>query len=191
MKPSIVGAATVLLLALCAALSGQQRSENGCDFNLSGAQVAPNITGPDEIVAITHVVDQPDSPIKIVAADFKNSFITVSNERFTEQLNCTLRVQNQSDRAVRSFETISGLAGGNAAVPVLGGYGASPDNMSTGRSLMPGEQLKIHGCGGRGDGGAPNNRVRLFVSIGSVLFDGCVYVPSRRFPTLRTTDAAL
>ena len=81
MKPSIVGAATVLLLALCAALSGQQRSENGCDFNLSGAQVTPNITGPDEIVAITHVVDQPDSPIKIVAADFKNSFITVSNER--------------------------------------------------------------------------------------------------------------
>jgi hypothetical protein len=151
MKPSIVGAATVLLLALCAALSGQQRSKNSCDFNLSGSRVAPNITGPDEIVATTRVVDQPDSPIKI-AADFKNSFITVSNERFTEQLNCTLRVQNQSDRAVRSFETISGLAGGNAAVPVLGGYGASPDNMPTGRSLMPGEELEMHGCGGRGDG---------------------------------------
>jgi hypothetical protein len=34
------------------------------------------------------VVDQPDSPIKIVVADFKNSFITVSHERFTEQLQC-------------------------------------------------------------------------------------------------------
>jgi len=183
MKPSIVGAAIVLLLALGAALSGQQKTESGCDFTLSGVRVAPNITGPEEVVALAHVVDQPDSPIKIVAVDFKDSLVSVSNERFTERLDCTLRVRNQSDRAVRSFETISGLAGGDVGIPALSGYGASPD-MPAGRSLMPGEELELKGCGGRGDGGAPNNHVRLLVAIENVSLDGCVYMPSRRFPIL-------
>jgi hypothetical protein len=179
MKPSIVGAAIVLLLAVGAALPGQQKSERGCDFNLSGDRVAPNITGPEEVVRITHVVDQPDSPIKIVSADFKDSYVSISNERFTQRLDCTLKVRNQSDRAVRSFQTLAGVTSGGA----LSGYGALPE-MPGGRSLMPGEELEIQGCGGTGNGGAPNNSVRLLVAVESVSLDGCVDFPSRRFPTL-------
>jgi hypothetical protein len=180
MKPSMVGAAIVLLLALGAALSGQQKTVNGCDFNLSGDRVAPNITGPEEVVGITHVVDQPDSPIKIVAANFGNSFVSVSNEQFTQQLDCTLRMRNQSDRAVHGFSTITTVMAGDVRPYVGSGFGVDSD-LPQGRSLMPGAELEIKACGGRGDGGAPGNRVRLLVAIGSVSLDGCLYVPSRRF----------
>jgi hypothetical protein len=180
MKPSIVGAAIVLLLALGAALSGQQKIESGCDFTLSGARVAPSVSGAEEVVTLAYVVDQPDSPIKIVSADFKNSFVSVANERFTEQLDCTLRVRNQSDRAVRSFTTITGVTQGDGRPFAGSGFGVTSD-LPLGRSLMPGAELEVKGCGGRGDGGAPNNRVRLLVAIESVSLDGCLYVPSRRF----------
>jgi hypothetical protein len=180
MKPSIIGAAIVLLLALGAALSGQQKTESGCDFTLSGVRVAPNITGPEEVVALVNVVDQPDSPIKIVSADLKNSFVSVSNERFTEQLDCTLRVRNQSDRAVHSYSTTTFVTSGDVKPFPHSGFGAYSD-LPQGRSLMPGAELEIKGCGGRGDGGAPDNRVRLLVAIESVSLDGCLYVPSRRF----------
>jgi hypothetical protein len=180
MKPLIVGAAILLVLALGAALSGQQKTETGCDFTLYAVRVSPSITGPEEVVALAQVVDQPDSPIKIVSADFKNSFVSVSNERFTEQLDCTLRVRNQSDRAIRSFSTITGVTSGDIG-PIAGsGFGVDSD-LPQGRSLMPGAELEIKGCGGRGDGGAPGNRVRLLVAIRSVSLDGCLYVPSRRF----------
>jgi hypothetical protein len=182
MKPSIVGAAIVLLLALGAALSGQQKSERGCDFNLSGDRVVPNITGPEEVVAIAHVVDQRDSPITIVSADFKDSYVSISNERFTQRLDCTLKVRNQSDRAVRSFQTSTGFIRDDSGIGGLSGFGGVPE-MPAGRSLMPGEELEFQGCGGTGHGGAPNNRVRLLVAIESVLLDGCAYMPSRRFPT--------
>ena len=140
----------------------------------------PSVSGPEEVVALAYVVDQPDSPIKIVSADFKNSFVSVANERFTEQLDCTLRVRNQSDRAVRSFSTITGVTQGDGRPFAGSGFGVTSD-LPLGRSLMPGAELEVKGCGGRGDGGAPNNRVRLLVAIESVSLDGCLYVPSRRF----------
>jgi hypothetical protein len=46
---------------------------------------------------------------------------------------------------------------------------------------MPGEELLIKDVAGE-DGGAPNNRVRLFLTVAGLFFDG-VYVPSKRFPT--------
>lgn len=176
----LVACAAAALVVVAPAFSPQQISENKCDFNLPGTHVQPNITGPAEILGIIHVVDQPDSPVEIVSADFKGSFVSVSNEQFTEELNCSIKLWNRSDRVVRSFDTIAGLASGGIGIAALTGFAATP-NLPDGRSLMPGAELEIKGCGGRGNGGAPNNRVRLIVGIEAVSFDGCIYVPSRRF----------
>ena len=168
------------LVLLGPAFSPQQKSESNCDFVLTGTHVQPSITGPEEIIAIAHVVDQPDSPLEIVSADFNGSFVSISNARFSEQLNCSIKLRNRSDRAIRSFGTITGLAPDGIGIPALSGFEATPE-LPNGRSLMPGQELEIKGCGGRGSGAAPNDRVRLLVAIQAVSFDGCVYVPSRRF----------
>jgi hypothetical protein len=81
---------------------------------------------------------------------------------------------------IRSFDTTTGLASGETGIAVLSGFTATP-NLPNGRSLMPGAELEIEGCGGGGNGSARNNRVRLIVGIEAVSFDGCIYVPSRRF----------
>ena len=179
MKLSIASAA-IFLLALGVVLSAQQKPKGGCEFTLSGTQAKPDITGPEDIVAMVHVIDQPDSPIQIVSADFKGSFVSVANEQFTEELRCSIKLRNRSDRVIRSFDTTTGLALGETGIAVLSGFTATP-NLPNGRSLTPGAELEINGCGGGGNGSAPNNRVRLIVGIEAVSFDGCIYVPSRRF----------
>jgi hypothetical protein len=54
---------------------------------------------------MTYVIEQPDSPIEILAADFKDSFLSVVNDRYSEQLRCTIKVRNRSDQPVRGFDT--------------------------------------------------------------------------------------
>ncbi|HEY2820119.1 MAG TPA: hypothetical protein VGJ06_03675 [Candidatus Acidoferrum sp.] len=176
----LVACAAAALVVFAPAFSPQQKSENKCDFGLSGTHVQPNITGPTEILPIIHVVDQPDSPVEIVSADFKGSFVSVSNEQFTEELNCSIKLRNRSDRVVRSFDTITGVVSGEIGIPTMSGFGAV-SGLPNGRSLTPGAELEIKGCGGGGNGSAPGNRVRLIVGIEAVSFDGCIYIPSRRF----------
>jgi hypothetical protein len=176
----LVACAAAALVVLAPALSQQQKVENKCDFSLSGPHVQTSITGPQEIVAITEVVDQPDSPVEIISADFKGSFVSVANERFTEELRCSMKLRNRSDRVIHSFDTITALVSGGIGIPALSGFQATPD-LPNGRNLAPGAELEMNGCGGGGNGGAPNNRVRLIVGIQAVSFDGCLYVPSRRF----------
>jgi hypothetical protein len=176
----LVACAAAAFVFLSSASSPQQKSESKCDFALSGTRVEPSITGPEEIVAIAHVVDQPDSPVEIVSADFQGSFVSISNGQYADQLDCSIKVRNRSDRAIRSFGMTIGLAPGGIGIVALNGLESS-SNLPNGRSLMPGEELEIKSCGTRGNGGAPNNRVRLHVAIEAVSFDGCYYVPSRRF----------
>ena len=109
--------------------------------------------------------------------DFKDSFVTVANERFTEQLQCTAKVRNRSDHRIRGFDltalvtrTDGGLAGTGTAGP--GGR----------INLATGQETEISVCGGRGTGGAPGNQVRLVIFVSAVAMDGCSYIPSRRFP---------
>ncbi len=59
-------------------------------FSTSGSIVKPSITGPEGVTPLVHVVEQPDSPLEILAIDFKDSFLSIVNERETEQLRCTV-----------------------------------------------------------------------------------------------------
>jgi hypothetical protein len=44
---------------------------------------------------LVHIVEQPDSPVEIVGIDFKDSWVSVANERETHKLRCTLNSQSQ------------------------------------------------------------------------------------------------
>src|SRR5258708_21664988 len=116
----------VLLLALGRA---HQRTQCGgsesCGFTVSGAPAKARIAGPEEIVSLVHVVEQPDSPVEVLAIDFKNSFVSVANERETEQLRCTMKIHNRSDQFIRKvwIEVRVATASGGGGAGVFGRRG--------------------------------------------------------------------
>lgn len=66
--------AGISLAAFGASLATPQQKTDACKFNVSESATKPTITGPEDLVAIAHVIDQPDSPIEILSADFKSRF---------------------------------------------------------------------------------------------------------------------
>jgi hypothetical protein len=171
----------VFLLALSAASANQQtENPDACRFKILGPSDSTTkvaVTGPEDIVAMTHVVEQPDSPVEILAIDFKDSFISVVNEHFTHQLNCTAKIYNRSDQPIRGVG-ITLLVGTETGGP----SGAGMMSPVQGPSLAPGHQLEISACGGNGAGGAPNNHVRVLVFVNNVATNDCSYYPSQRYP---------
>jgi hypothetical protein len=170
----------IFFVTLAAPTSVQQpQHTDSCRFTISASTAKPTITGPEEVTALVYVVEQPDSPVEIVAADFKDSFVAVSNERFTEQLRCTLKIRNRTDQWIRRLNIMVLMASAS-----LEGAGAGSGLEAPGRaqSLAPGQEVEVQGCGGGGNGSATGNHVRIVVFVGRVDLDDCFYVPSKRYP---------
>jgi hypothetical protein len=175
----LVSWAGIFFVTLAAPISVQQpQLADSCRFTILASAAKPTITGPEEVTALVHVVEQPDSPVEIVAADFKDSFVAVANERFTERLRCTLKMHNRSDQWIRRVNIMVYVArlGGGA------GTGADLEGPGRAQSLAPGQEIEIEGCGGGGSGGAASNQVRIVVFVGRVDLDDCFYLPSKRYP---------
>ena len=66
-------------------LTQQSEDSASCGFTLSGATVRATITGPEEIIALVHIVEEPDTPLELLAIDFKDSFLSITNERVTQR----------------------------------------------------------------------------------------------------------
>ena len=153
------------------------QAADSCRFTLSDELAKPTIFGPEDITALVHVVDHPDSPVEILAIDFKDSWLSVAHERETEQLRCTMKIRNRSDQQVKAlslYVIVASHSGGPGT-----GFELSP---GPGRSLAPGQEADIVACGGGGSGGASGNHVRILAYVSRVDWDGCFYVPSKRLP---------
>jgi hypothetical protein len=169
--------ASIFFLTLTAATVTQKSPEaDSCRFTVSPSEARPTIPGPDDVTALVHVVQQPNSPVEILAADFKDSFVAVAHEQYTQQLRCTLKIRNRSDQWIRAVNVSV------VVVSVSGGTGAELRGPGAAQSLAPGQELEIAGCGGYGNGGASGNHVRILVFVGRVDLDGCFYLPSKRYP---------
>jgi hypothetical protein len=176
MKASL-SCAGILFLTLALPASTQQTPDaDSCRFTVSPSASKPAITGPENVVSLVHVVEQPDSPVEILAADFKDSFVTVAHEQFTEQLRCTLKIHNRSDQWIRTVSVAV------MVTSVSGGSGMGLQSPGPARNLAPGQELEFQGCGGYGSGSANGNHVHILVFVGRVDFDDCFYLPSKRYP---------
>jgi hypothetical protein len=174
----LLSCASISLLALSAATATQEpEHRDACHFRVSESTTKPTITGPDDVVALTHVVEQPDSPVEILAIDFKNSFVSLTRESYTEQLQCTARIRNRSDQWIRGFEVRVYVA---AEEGITGAGTAGLRNRR--ESLAPCHEMEIQGCGSRGSGGAHNGRVRIVAFVSAIATDDCAYLPSLRYP---------
>ena len=151
-----------------------QQNSNSCRFAVQGEPAQPTVKGPDDIVPLVYVVEQPDSPIEVVSVDLTGMWLSVSREQHTEQDCAKYRIRNRSDRTVREFEvmlmlsTIAGAGGGSGTVS------HSP--------LPPGQAVDVESCGTRGNGSAKDDYVRLLVYVDKVDFEDCHYKPSLRIP---------
>ena len=94
----LVSCLGILLLALVRPpLTQQSESSESCGFAVSGALAKTTISGPDDIVSLVHIVEQPDSPVDILDIDFRDSWLSVANERDTYQIRCKIKIHNRSD----------------------------------------------------------------------------------------------
>jgi hypothetical protein len=151
----------------------QQQDGDACRFTVQGEPNHTSVAGPEDILPLVYVVEQPDSPIEIDSVDLQGMWLSVSGDQHTER-NCEkYRVRNRSDRIIERFD-VELLVGGT------GGAGGAGTVSSS--ALAPGQTVEIMGCGGSGHGGAPGNHVRVLVSVHSVDFEGCNYRPSLRIP---------
>jgi hypothetical protein len=151
----------------------QQHDNDACKFSVQGNPVHATVTGPEDIVPLVSVIEQPDSPVEIVSVDLEGMWLSVSGEQHTERACAQYKVHNRSDQSIQRVEIELRVGGTGGA----GGYGAVSSS-----ALAPGQTVEIKGCGGGGHGGAPGNHVRLLVSVHSVDFEGCSYRPSLRIP---------
>jgi hypothetical protein len=172
--------AGISLLALSAPTAIQQAEDrDACRFTVSESTTKPSITGPEDIVAMVHVIEQPDSPIEILAMDFKDSWVSVVHERMTEQLRCTAKIRNRGDQVIRGFDLEMLFYAPSVGGPAGTGFVGRPSRRV---NLAPGQEMEFQGCGGGGSGGAPDNLVRLLVFVSAIDTEGCSYFPSKRVP---------
>ena len=170
----------LFLLASTLALALPKQSQplpppdpSACAFTIHGDPARATIKGPDDIVPLVYVVEQPDSPIEITAVDLTGMSLYVANNEFTIKSCEKYTVRNRSDRIVEDVLVqlaINHVPGGHLMGRVL----KSP--------LTPGQSTEMAFCNGGGRGGARDNRVRVLVSVSEVRFSGCVYSPSTRIP---------
>jgi hypothetical protein len=163
----------LLLMGSFGIAQRQQHDSDACGFTVQGESRHATVAGPDDIVPLVYMVEQPDSPIEIVSVDLQGIWLSVSNEQHTKQGCAKYRVHNRNDRVIQQFDVeimVSGISGAGGSEA----HSSSP--------LAPGQTVEIKACGGGGHGGAPRNHVRLLVSVRSVDFGDCLYRASLRIP---------
>jgi hypothetical protein len=155
----------------------QQHASESCGFAMQGEPARPTVQGPDDIVPLVYVVEQPDSPIEVVSVDLTGMWLSVANEQTTIKNCAKYQIRNRSDRTVQKSEirlmlsTADGVGGGSGVPGVL-----------TSSSLAPGQTVEVNSCNGGGHGSATDNYVRLLVYVDKVDFEDCHYKPSLRIP---------
>lgn len=93
-----------LLMVTFGVAQQQQHGSEPCGFAVQGEPAHPTVTGPEDILPLVYVVEQPDSPIEVVSVDLTGMWLSVANEQHTERNCATYKVRNRSDRPVQAFD---------------------------------------------------------------------------------------
>jgi len=173
MRTTVSFLGLLLLMGSFGITQQQQHDNNACKFSVQGDPVHATVTGPEDIMPLVYVVEQPDSPVEIVSVDLEGMWLSVSGEQHSERDCAKYTVHNRSDRVIQRFETMLRV-GGTGGAGEAGAISASP--------LAPGQTTEIKACNGGGNGGAPGNHVRVLIYVYSVDFGDCFYRPSVRIP---------
>ena len=81
MKVTVCFAGVILILGgLGIARQQHKQQRDACGFLVKGEPIQPTVAGPDDIVPLVYVVEQPDSPIEITSIDLQGTSISASDK---------------------------------------------------------------------------------------------------------------
>ncbi len=105
----------LLLMGSFGIAQQQQHDNNACKFSVQGDPVRATVTGPEDIVPLVYVVEQPDSPVEIVSVDLEGMWLSVSGEQHAERACSQYKVHNRSDRIIQRVEIELSVGGTGGA----------------------------------------------------------------------------
>lgn len=145
---------------------------SACKFRLREASVsAARIMGPEEIVRIASVLEQPNSPLEILSVDYTGSWFTAMSDSVTHRHCVTIRIRNRSDQRIEGFQVFAGFS--------------SPDHPDARegfvekRNIGAGREYELSSCGGGGVLRGESIKPRYAAGVESVSFNDCTYYPSK------------
>ncbi len=175
----------ILTVGAAYSATAQDQPISPCRFTVSGGAAAkPKITGPDEITSRAIVVDQPGSPVEIVAADLTDTDLRVSGGSYSMRTAWQVTVRNRSDQpvlgvAVAVVLTTVRTRDGSNSMSLQG----SGNRMEWKGALMPGGTATVVTRGGGGGGTATDaTDMKLLLSVDRVEFADCTYQPAKAVP---------
>jgi hypothetical protein len=194
MKITLCLAGLLLILGgLGIAQQQQQQQKDACGFLVKGEPIQPTVAGPDDIVPLVYVVEQPDSPIEITSVDLRGTSISASDKEiatvYTLESCVTYKVHNRSDRRVQKFDLELVVSPGGFQVGNFEGGG--PSRVRSSSPLASGQSVEIKACSGLLSGTMQRNspasdksvnQLRLLVSVDAVDLGDCFYRASLRIP---------
>src|ERR1700687_5039955 len=139
MKTTVSFCGLLLLIGGFGIPPQQQPQREDCGFIVQSEPTQATVAGPDDIVPLVYVVEQPDSPIGIVSVDLQGMSLSVFDKQYTIQNCATYKVHNRSDRVVQSFDL--GLL-------ASGGDGGTSDRAHSSSPLAPGQTAELKSCVG-------------------------------------------
>jgi hypothetical protein len=122
--------------------TAQERGPEADDskFAVQQGSTRAAVMGPDDVVSMVHIVEQPDSPAEVVSVDLGEMRIRVTGDRYSWSNCARVKVRNRSDRVIRRVAL-------DLEFNVGGGFGAVSSS-----ALRPGEEVQIKVCNGEGMG---------------------------------------
>jgi hypothetical protein len=194
MKITVCFAGVLLILGVSGIARQQQKQQrDACGFLVKGEPIRPTVAGPDDIVPLVYVVEQPDSPIGITSIDLQGTSISASDKEsgtvYTLESCVSYKVHNRSDRRVQTFDLELVVSPGGFQVGSFEGGG--PFRVRSSSPLASGQSAEIKACPGLLTGTMQRNspasdksvnQLRLLVSVDAVDFGDCFYRASLRIP---------
>ena len=77
-------------------------ADQECSFVVSNASLEPTVRGSNWLLARTEVVRQPDSPVRVISADFQFYEVTTTSAMFEQKGLVQVDIKNVSDLAIDS-----------------------------------------------------------------------------------------
>jgi hypothetical protein len=163
----------VALLFAMAAVRGD--AQERCDFDLRPSASEPSIIASEPVSSRVRVLEQPGSPVEIVAADLSGLVLTLTDDGYSYHSEAlgSVEVRNRTDQQIQYV--IVSLRVGSCRQIAFGGSVGRPRRVA----LPPGGTVRIETPFGSGGGITTDaNPTEVFMWISRVELRNCIYQPA-------------
>ena len=165
--------AFVVFVMLAAAPGSAQEH---CGFNITSAPHPDvHVIGKRAVTARVHILDQPESPVEIVAADLNGLAMVVTDDGYSyhSEEAAVIDIRNRSDQNI-DYVFVRVVIGSCQAIGGNGVLGR-PQRLS----IPPGGTVRVGTLFGNGGGiNSDPNPTGVFIWVSRVVLNDCLYQPA-------------